>query len=288
MLVTQEVLVFFLVWLSADYLLSSSAQDTISGNCTIEYIPGNINLLLSVPHDGTVKIRSIINRSFRRNNGRDLNTSNIAETLLQQYLELSGRKEKPHILIARIHRSNVDFNRDIKKGARGYKLPEKIWKDYHGIIKSVRESFSNGIGLVVDLHGQDHKTNTSELGYVWTQQQLNSLNYSCPSSIRGLMERKKLSPTEILTGPASFGNLLEKEGYKAVPSVRQPTPGVKPYYRGGYITQEYGSRNGGYIDAIQIEVPGEIRYGGGTGLNQMFARKLAKILKHFYDANYKQ
>ena len=31
-------------------------------------------------------------------------------------------------------------------------------------------------------------------------------------------------------------------------------------YRGGYITEEYGSSQGGDVDAIQIEVPGEIRY----------------------------
>ena len=31
-------------------------------------------------------------------------------------------------------------------------------------------------------------------------------------------------------------------------------------FRGGFITQEYGSRDGGYIDAIQLEVPSEIRY----------------------------
>ena len=30
--------------------------------------------------------------------------------------------------------------------------------------------------------------------------------------------------------------------------------------RGGYITDEYGSSQGGVVDAIQIEVPGEIRF----------------------------
>ena len=41
----------------------------------------------------------------------------------------------------------------------------------------------------------------------------------------------------------------------AVPSPRQPSPGKDKYYRGGYITQNHGSSNGGVVDAIQLELP---------------------------------
>ena len=66
--------------------------------------------------------------------------------------------------------------------------------------------------------------------------------------------------------------MLEKSGYRAVPSPRQPGPGDQRYYRwcwwswwchlladqryyrGGFITQTHGSHHGGEVDAIQMEV----------------------------------
>ncbi|KAK2140296.1 hypothetical protein LSH36_1399g00032 [Paralvinella palmiformis] len=60
---------------------------------------------------------------------------------------------------------------------------------------------------------------------------------------------------ELLTGaaPVSFGGLLESEGYLSVPSPTNPGPGGEIYFSGGFITQQYGSRDGGIVDAIQIE-----------------------------------
>jgi len=295
------------------------SQDTIfKGSGTVEYIPGNINLLISVPHDGTIKLKEIPDRR----NGlkvdgkckygkdidkkvssttqckekykrlcckavvvRDLNASTIAETAVQEYVRLSGGKERPHVLYARLHRTKVDFNRGVDLAAQGNELAVKIYNDYHETIKSVRNSFS-GVGLVIDLHGQTHKQNSSELGYVWTIEELNNKDYTSPSSIKGLMQRRNLSPSEILFGPTSLGALLEAEGYKAIPSDRQKTPGKDKYYRGGYITQQYGSSNGGFIDAIQIEVPSEIRYEGGAELNTRYGKKLAKVLRQFFNTHY--
>ena len=47
--------------------------------------------------------------------------------------------------------------------------------------------------------------------------------------------------------------MWEREGYKAVPSPRQPAPNDESYYRGGYITLEYGTIEGkDEVDAIQV------------------------------------
>ena len=47
--------------------------------------------------------------------------------------------------------------------------------------------------------------------------------------------------------------MWEREGYKAVPSPRQPAPNEESYYRGGFITLEYGTIDGkDEVDAIQV------------------------------------
>ena len=79
--------------------------------------------------------------------------------------------------------------------------------------------------------------------------------------------------------------MFESLGYRAVPSPKQPVPGDDKYYRGGYITQIHGSREGGLVDAVQVEVPGEIRYGAAedwTKYGQAVARILTQYMNLYY------
>ena len=52
---------------------------------------------------------------------------------------------------------------------------------------------------------------------------------------------------------------MEQAGFHAVPSDRQPAPNGDKYFDGGYITEVYGSRNDGIMDAGQLECPSETR-----------------------------
>ena len=72
--------------------------------------------------------------------------------------------------------------------------------------------------------------------------------------------------------------MFESAGYRSVPSPRHPSPGTDIYYRGGYTAQVHGSRDGGVVDAIQLEFPGEIRIDEGEDARTQFSTKLAKIL----------
>ena len=114
---------------------------------------------------------------------------------------------------------------------------------------------------------------------IW-KDNLNSGNYKPEdTSIRGLVERtgKYLTevlifqcyaygdiffcfvPWQLLHGPESLGGMLTSAGYKTVPSHKKPAPGSQKYFRGGYTVQTHGSKEGGQVDAIQIEVQSEIR-----------------------------
>jgi len=97
----------------------------------------------------------------------------------------------------------------------------------------------------------------AELGYLISGAALDSeapLNAN-RSSIRALAERHPNDSFDaLLRGNASFGALLERRGFTAVPSPTSRGPGAgNPYFNGGYLTREHGSLHGGTIDAIQIE-----------------------------------
>jgi hypothetical protein len=55
--------------------------------------------------------------------------------------------------------------------------------------------------------------------------------------------------------------MIQKRGVPAVPSDSIPFPLVgEPYFNGGYNTVRFGSKNGGTIDAIQIESHQGVRF----------------------------
>jgi len=95
-----------------------------------------------------------------------------------------------------------------------------------------------GPGLLIDLHGQGHHQNSTELGYRITNDDLNHGTGRLEDcSFRALGERTGMDLAELLSGPASFGALMEQTGFHAVPSNRQPAPNGDKYFAGGYITE---------------------------------------------------
>ena len=64
--------------------------------------------------------------------------------------------------------------------------------------------------------------------------------------------------------------------------------GTDLYYRGWYPAQVHGSRDGGVVDAIQLEIPGEIRMDGGEELRTQCSTTLATILERYFSTNYEK
>lgn len=99
--------------------------------------------------------------------------------------------------------------------------------------------------------------------------------------------RGNLSNTEgfeFLTGPQSFGAILEDEDYPSLPSPTTKSPDGRKYYRGGYITRYHGSRYEGNVDAIQVEIPAELRVRSLE--REKFAKALGRSIHKFYQTNY--
>ena len=239
-------------------------QSYFGNNNYIEYIAGNMPIILSAPHGGYLTPVEIPDRDCPGCSYlRDVNTQEIVRAAAQSLYDLTGCY--PHIVINRLHRKKLDANRAIIEAADSNAIGEQAWYDFHTFMDSARAQVlrTRGRGLYLDIHGHGHDIQRTELGYLLsvselqlTDNELNTPNYTQQSSIRNLIGNNlgALTHAELLRGEHSLGELLAQSGYAAVPSMSDPFPDTgEPYFNGGYNTNRYGTLNGGDIDAIQIE-----------------------------------
>ena len=252
-----------------------------SKNHYIEYRPGTLNVILSVPHGGQLKPKHLPNRDFGSLvDGRlvfdhkhpkdhsatvrtkaDKFTKELATALANVLEEKTGRR--PHVIINHLHRLKLDSNCSL--GEATFEVPEVVdaWQAYHNFIELAKKNIGKA-GLYLDIHGHSHDENWIELGYLVPGRKLNTGDYNASeTSIHRLHEKLRSSGhhitiQQLVSGPHSFGSLLSAiDGYSdiVVPSPRHPGPGAGQYFSGGYNVVRHGSRNAGEIDGIQIESP---------------------------------
>lgn len=260
-------------------------------NSYIEYIAGDLPIILSAPHGGSLKPDDIPDRSYG-SVGRDMNTQELARSIQSAIHNRTGGY--PHIIINRLHRVKLDANREIVEAAQGDAEAEQAWHDFNDFIETAKQKVIDdyGSGFYIDLHGHGHEIQRLELGYLLSRSDLalsdvalNAQTYIDKSSYRTLVGESGLTLSELIRGPGSLGTLLETRGYPAVPSSNQPNPGDDSYFTGGYNTQVNGSRDGGLISGIQIEC----NYTGvrNTSSNRtVFSQALAEALEIFIDNLY--
>lgn len=284
---------YFSDQISAQYV---PGESYFGANDYVEYIAGNIPLIISIPHGGYLEPDEIPDRNC---SGcvyiNDSYTQELGFELMAALQEELGCY--PHIIINKLRRVKFDANRALADAADGNALVEQAWQEYHDFINLAKEEVtaSEGGGLFIDLHGHGHDIQRLELGYLLTKDELmlsntilNQEEYIEESSIRNLVDEniQGLSHSALLRGSQSFGAIMEAEGFESVPSNIDPFPlGGEPYFRGGYNTDRHGSIDDGSIDAIQIECPQNVRFDEEDRL--VFADHLAEGLIEFIVTHYK-
>jgi len=248
----------------------------------IEYKAGNSGIIIAVPHGGLLDTKMIPNRRYGTFEPDDY-TKELGEFVRASICRYLGKC--PHLVVSNLKRIKLDPNRDIAEGAQGNSNAEKAWRNYHGLIDYAKKN--HPYGVVIDLHGQSHRMNSTELGYLLSTNQLNRGIYNSDlSSIQRLARRTRRSGREIITGSASLGAFLEQEGYKAFPSPRQLAPGSQAYFPGYYTVRRHGADDFGTFDAISVETPREVRIDAGRTARLKLGDSLGRAISNFYKSNY--
>ena len=264
-------------------------------NGYVEYIAGNLPIILSAPHGGYLEPATIPDRDC---SGcvyvRDSYTQELTREITAAIVEKTGCY--PHVVINLLHRKKFDANRDIGDAADGNATVESSWYSYHDFLDlaKVQVAVDYDRAIFYDMHGHGHAIQRIELGYTLSKSELqlddtelNTDTYIEESSIQTLVgdNIQSLTHAELLRGSASLGTLLEDRGYPAVPSMQDPFPlDNESYFSGGYNTQRHGSLDGGHTDGIQIECNQDVRF--VESVRQAFADSLAELMLEYYVLHY--
>jgi len=263
-------------------------------NKYIEYIAGNLPLIISVPHGGNLVPTEIPDRTCGDETVTDSYTANLANEIKSAVFNLTGCY--PHIIICNLKRTKLDANRDISEAACGNEFAGMAWNEFHAFIDTASANITrkNGKGLLIDLHGHGHTIQRLELGYLLTAAQLrysnatlNSSTFVYLSSIRNLIYSNvaNLTHSDLIRGPYSLGSMFAAKGYPAVPGADDPFPQAgQSYFTGGYNTERHGSDTSGMIDAIQMECNQDVRFNEPARLQ--FAQAVAVVLLDFLTKHY--
>ncbi|XP_069465108.1 uncharacterized protein [Ambystoma mexicanum] len=309
----------FMLWLGFMCMLyvaprTVKSQDVFFGlkNYT-EYRVGNMSMIISVPHGGAKLPNEIPSRDagcwnaststclFLHNcpagtekdskkckvsTMKDMYTLETALNLAEEIYVLTGGYY-PHVVINHLGRSKLDANRGKEEATFGAPEAENAWEEFMSFINSSKSRI--GQGILFDIHGQAHSEGWIELGYTLSKSSLDSGKFTAAqSSIYHLAQQQSNVAFEtLLRGDRSLGTFIEEQkagaNYICVPSPKNPGPNGGNYFSGGYITETFGSKNSGMVDAIQIEVPRWIRE---NNERPSFCVALAKAIMNFLQINY--
>ncbi len=169
--------------------------------------------------------------------------------------------KRPWLVISRVHRKYVDFNRPPEIGLEDPDA-RPVYDYYHdslaGACREVAEQFH--CGLLLDIHGQGTSRSTVFRG---TQN---------GKTTALLQQRFGLGAQ---TGEESLFGLLAAKGWKVHPD---PFSGKEQAgFTGGHIVGTYGSHRQTAIDAVQLEF-------GADYSNQQARQQTAQVLAEALEA----
>ena len=262
--------------------------DGASGPAWIETQPGNLPIVLSAPHGGSLEPQGIPDRQ-QAVLLQDQHSLEFTQDLAQALQDLTGRR--PFLVLNNLSRSKLDPNRSLGLGAQGDPAAAAAWQAYHADIESAEASIvaQCGWGLYFDIHSNGLAGTTLQFGYGLDQaalalddSELNDPKWPSRTNLRGLATWSRLDLPDLVRGPDSLGGLMQAHYYRAEPGPSHPVP-VGQYFDGGYSVATHGSQHGGAVDAIQIELPYSLLT---DAFRPRLARNLAASIVAFMDWAY--
>ncbi len=235
----------------------------------VEYIEGNMPLVISVPHGGRVVVDTLSVRDCKGAiTGVDGGTIELA-TAIQTYFK-KNYNLVPHIIISHIARKHVDQNRELENQATcGYKPNEKPWYSFHNFVDSALNLATKDgqRAMYIDLHAHGHKNKRLEIGYNLTRNELAAMlddkfdGKSKAHSIKNLLKMdKSLDFKDLIFGENAFGTMLVNNGVPTTPSKQDLVPAKDElFFSGGDNTRRFTAAKYNNVFGLQIETDGVSR-----------------------------
>lgn len=280
---------------------STFVEQIIHGtNKYVEFYTGNIALIISVPHGGSLQPISISNRTddTAGNIRAGSNTIEIAKVIRNTLKRvLSKLNRVPFMVVNNLHRIKMDPNKKSELCCKSKnETSNKAYTDYHSFIsKSFHQNFmkKNRLkrGLLIDIQGHLSSDNWIEINYLLTSNYLNNnkqLKEKEKSSICNLASNSTYTFENLVRGKVSLGNLLETRlmPIKVIPSLSNIRPNKKPYQNNSvFIIETYGSKscNETNLNAMQLQLPAFMRSNSNY---ERYAHNIALAIFDYYKLHF--
>lgn len=221
--------------------LRDAYYSVIHPNNYIQISDSNLNVIITAPHGGGFKPFDIP----KRKSGvlvQDTYTRRLAHKIISLFCE------KPKYLIADIHRSKIDLNRNRFFCCDNNPQTLPIWKSWNNTLAWFKNDIvcTSKKGLLIDIHSHNDG-NYFELGYNLSASAYRRLFEEKCSGGFSTLDSLGYPQYDMIFGEFSFKRFLECCGY----SILFPKGG-EAYFNGGYNIEKF---SGDGLGAIQIEVP---------------------------------
>ena len=219
---------------------------------------GNMPLIISVPHGGTMAPAVIPDRTCP---GITTVTDNNTIELLKAIDSICKADYglQPYYVLTYLKRTKIDQNRDYAEATCSNAALYTYWSNYHEsidtCIKQITAKYPQC--LFIDLHGHGHTKQRLELGYLIDGAALRNpptIISSTTSVFNLLQQNAGTNIFQLLTGTNAFGTLMGNRGFVSVPSNQIPSPDTAdPFFDGGYNTDRYTNSSYPKVWGWQIE-----------------------------------
>ncbi len=226
----------------------------------VEVVDGDLPIVITAPHGGVLPIPGADERKDTTLpqfvTVLDTRTDDLARETAKQVEKEFGKK--PFVIIAKFARKYADANRPAKYGAES-EAARLVHAKYHEAVRKAVDGVKSkfGKGILLDIHGQGADKETV---------------------FRGTQNLKTVTGVsdESLFGPKSFLGMIESQGIKVFPTMKDAHEKENSKFDGGYTVQMYGLGHQDGILAIQLEFGGTYRT---VKAIPETAKKLAAALK---------
>jgi hypothetical protein len=257
----------------------------------IEYIAGDMPIIIVAPHAGNLQPTILPDISTR---GNDNGTLDLVNFIADSFHFKSGGC-RPHIIINHLRPSKLNpvYDESDSLLAAGTNIIAlQALNDFHHFIQFAHAKVTAdwGKGHYFELHGNGTNEKWNMVGLGISKTYLNSpdsviMTRVNQSTIKNLCTVGGANFLEVLKGPTSLGGMLDSLDWKSTTSPRFPAPPDSvTFYFAGQNTWRYGSKNSGTIDATHLESYWEFMVKSSNKLK--YANDLTNSILKFMNLHY--
>ena len=153
---------FFLPLLNYGQQAFIAGQSYFGQNNYVEYIAGDLPIIIVVPHGGTL---IPVNLPVIHNRGVDNGSFETSHLLYDSIIQHTNGCF-PHMIISHLHPSVMNPVREIDTAAGTNVDARNAWYDFHNFIDTSKYDITNtwGAGHYFEMHGNGHSDMWTEVG----------------------------------------------------------------------------------------------------------------------------